>query len=121
VIESALARLPRDGAVAQAEARLLATCPGGDPAKAFAIANALYAARPAPEHAEAVAMALAALGRYGEAAERQRQAIKDAEAAGKAALLPELRANLALFAAGKPSRTAWPPERMGLLTLAKGG
>lgn len=121
VIESATARLPRDGAVAQAEARLLATCPGGDPAKALTIANALYAARPAPEHAEAVAMALAALGRYGEAAERQRQAIQAAQAAGNAALLPELRANLALFQAGKPSRTAWPPERMGLLTLAKGG
>jgi len=122
-VATAAARLPRDGAVAQAQARLLATCPGGDAgdrARALEIANALYAARPAPEHAEAVAMALAALGRYGEAVERQRQAIRDAEAAGKSALLPELRANLALFAAGKPSRTAWPPERMGLLTLAKG-
>jgi tetratricopeptide (TPR) repeat protein len=120
-IESGAARLPRDGALAQAQARLLATCPGGDPAKALEIATALYAARPEPEHAEALAMALAALGRYGEAVERQRQAIRDAEAAGKAALLPELKANLALFEAGRPSRTAWPPERMTLLTLAKGG
>ncbi len=125
-VESGAARLPRDGALAQAEARLLATCPAGTPearardgAKALEIASALYAARAAPEHAEAVAMALAELGRYGEAVERQRQAIRDAEAAGKTALLPELRANLALFAAGKPSRTAWPPEGMGLLTLAK--
>src|SRR5262249_44502482 len=106
--------------------RLLATCPAAgadararDGAKALAIANDLYAAKPAPEHAEAVAMALAGLGRFPEAVERQRQAIRDAESAGKASLPPELRANLALFEAGKPSRTAWPPERMGLLMLAK--
>ena len=125
-IESGAGELPRDGALAQALARLLATCPAASPdarardgAKALAIASELYAARPAPEHAEALAMALAGLGRFPEAVERQKQAIHDAEAAGKAALLPELRANLALFAAGKPSRTAWPPERMGLLMLAK--
>ncbi len=125
-IESAAAKLPRDGAVAQAEARLIATCPAGsqqarnlDAGKALDIAAALYEARPAPEHGEAVAMAFAALGRYGEAVERQTQAIHDAEAAGKTALLPEMRANLALFAAGKPSQLAWPPERMRLLTLAK--
>jgi tetratricopeptide (TPR) repeat protein len=117
-IEAGLAALPQDGLLSQALARLLASCPGEgvrDGQRAFDLASALYEARPGPEHAEAVAMALAELGRWGEAVEWQRRALEEATTGGKKDLAVEVQGNLALFEKNRPSRNPWPPRSWVLL------
>lgn len=117
-VEAGLAALPQDGLLSQALARLLASCPGEgvrDGQRAFDLASALYQARPGPEHAEAVAMALAELGRWGEAVEWQRRALEEATTGGKKDLAAEVQGNLALFEKNRPSRSPWPPGQWILL------
>ena len=74
--------------------------------RALALAESLLAAGDTPEREALAAMALAELGRYPEAAARERRAI-DAAAGAPPAALARLRANLALYEAGKPCRSPW--------------
>lgn len=57
---------------------------------------------------ETMAMALAEVGRYGEAAAVQRDLIAAAEAEGMRDAVPRLAANLRLYEQGRPCRTPWP-------------
>lgn len=57
---------------------------------------------------ETMAMALAEVGRYGEAAGVQRDLVAAAEAEGMRDVVPRLAANLGLYEQGRPCRTPWP-------------
>ena len=59
---------------------------------------------------ETMAMTLAELGRYGEAAGVQRDLVAAAEAGGMRDIAPRLVANLRLYEQGRPSRTPWPDD-----------
>ena len=59
---------------------------------------------------ETMAMALAEVGRYGEAAAVQRDLVAAAEAEGMRVAVPRLVANLRLYERGRPSRTPWPAD-----------
>ena len=59
---------------------------------------------------ETMAMALAEVGRYGEAAAVQRDLIAAAEAEGMRDAVPRLVASLRLYERGRPSRTPWPAD-----------
>ena len=59
---------------------------------------------------ETMAMALAEVGRYGEAAAVQRDLVAAAEAEGLRPAVPRLAANLRLYEQGRPCRTPWPAD-----------
>ena len=59
---------------------------------------------------ETMAMALAEVGRYGEAAAVQRDLVAAAEAEGMRDAVPRLAANLRLYEQGRPCRTPWPAD-----------
>ncbi|MCY4634562.1 MAG: tetratricopeptide repeat protein [Acidobacteria bacterium] len=59
---------------------------------------------------ETMAMALAEVGRYDEAAAVQRDLVAAAEAEGMRAAIPRLTANLRLYEQGRPCRTPWPDD-----------
>lgn len=77
-----------------------------DGQRALSLAESLLAAGDTPERESLAAMALAELGRFPEAVSRERKAI-DAEVGAPAAVLARLRAQLALYEAGKPCRSLW--------------
>ncbi len=94
-------------------ARLLAAAP--DPAvrdgrRALRLVEQLAQAERTIDLGETMAMALAELGRYGEAAAVQRDLIAAAEAEGMRGMVPRLAANLRLYEQGRPSRTPWPAD-----------
>jgi tetratricopeptide (TPR) repeat protein len=64
------------------------------------------------ELGETVAMALAAQGRYEEAASVQRDLISGVQKAGLADLAQRLTGNLRLYERNEPCRTPWPDEQM---------
>jgi tetratricopeptide (TPR) repeat protein len=109
-LAAGLEQLPGDARLNQGLARLLAGCPDGarrDGRRALELAAALWNAEASPEHGEAVAMALAELGRPPQAVAWQRRAIALAEAGEEEWLLPQLRANLEAFASGVPVAEPW--------------
>jgi tetratricopeptide (TPR) repeat protein len=105
-LEAAHARLPSEPLVAEALARLLASCPdvvvrNGD--RALQLARDLMASDDSPDHAETMAMALAAAGRYEEAVGWQRQLLSMAHSSNApAGMVERLRSNLELYEAGSP-------------------
>lgn len=85
----AIAQHPNDPALTLALARLLAASSDShvrDPNRALAIAEPLVRSAATLDGLETVAMALAALGRFDEAAALQRQAAAEAQRTGQAAL-----------------------------------
>ncbi|MEM6793226.1 MAG: tetratricopeptide repeat protein [Acidobacteriota bacterium] len=85
-LEQGLADLPRAAQLGYALAHLLSSAPDAavrDGARALKLATSLDRALPSPAHGEAVAMALAELGRFEEAAERQQRLIDSALEARK--------------------------------------
>lgn len=109
-LDAAAAAMPRDGYVAHALARLLATSPDGavrDGAQALVLAEALFKARPSLEHAETMAMALAELGRFDDAVRWQREAMTIAEQNSRNAEQGLLERRLALYQRGEPCRAPW--------------
>lgn len=105
-LEGSLAALPRDPRPANALARLLASSPEPavrDGERAVQLAMALISADRSPAHAETLAMALAATGRYEEASQWQRELLSQARAGGApGATLARLEAHLALYESGSP-------------------
>ncbi|MCY4119808.1 MAG: tetratricopeptide repeat protein [Acidobacteria bacterium] len=106
-LDEARAVHPRHAGLTDLLVRVLAASP--DPAardgrRALALAEPLLGAAPNPTLDATVAMALAAVGRYGEAAERQRRAIAAAEQAGFSQLARALAVTLALYEQGRPTR-----------------
>lgn len=90
-------------------ARLLAVAPAplADGETAAKMAEDVFAARRTPDHAATVAMALAAAGRFDEAAVWQRRLIADMEAMQRSqAMRSWLREQLTAYEAGRP----WRPQ-----------
>ncbi len=74
-----------DADLTQALARLLALCPDEaacDPARALELADGAYRAEASPVHAETLALALAASGRFDEAVKLQTELVSAAKEAG---------------------------------------
>ncbi len=96
---------PSEGRVALALARLLAASPDTetrDGARALGLAQRIWEAREAYPHAEAMALALAELGRCAEAADWLEKAIELARGEGATDALARLAAELAQTEAGPP-------------------
>jgi tetratricopeptide (TPR) repeat protein len=115
-LESGLRVHPEQSAFSHALARVLAAAPDDrvrDGARALALANEL-AARDGRslELGETLAMALAEVGRFEDAAAVQRDLIRGAERAGLASVVPRLAANLALYERGQACRTPWAADEM---------
>jgi tetratricopeptide (TPR) repeat protein len=97
VLDGAHRQFPARPATATTLARLLASSPDvarRDGARALALATEVYDAEPRASHAETVALALAELGRCGEALEWMRRALTAAEAENDAAQLERLRSEV---------------------------
>lgn len=87
--------------------RVLAAAPdpgARDGRRAIALVEPLLRAPPNPTLDETVAMALAAAGRYAEAAERQRRAIAAVEQAGYPEVARAMTGVLGLYERNRPSR-----------------
>ena len=102
LLTRAYARFPDRATTATTLARLLAAAPDlsvRDGGRALDIATAVHRNDPAPIHAETVALSLAELGRCGEAANWQRQAIAAASREGDTDTTARLRNTLPRYEA----------------------
>ena len=110
-LETALAKHPSDPRIADTLARVLATAPEDtvrDGAMAADIASKLIDAMPSTQHAETMAMALAELGRFEDAAKLEEQAIAGMESAGVTGPdLDDARRRLELYRRSQPVRAPW--------------
>ena len=114
---TAMQAFPNETSFPHALARLLAAAP--DPAirngrRAMTLVERVMDAEPEPtiDLGETMAMTLAELGRFGEAAEVQRALIGAAELANLTAAVRHLTANLRRYERGEPCRTPWPADAM---------
>jgi tetratricopeptide (TPR) repeat protein len=107
VLDAGHRRIPDNGAIAFALARLLAACPEAevrDGERALELAQGVYLARPDPRHAQLMAQALAELDRCEEAADWQQKVVGAAVEDGATEVLPALRADLDHYLGGPPCR-----------------
>ena len=96
-------------------ARLLAAAPDDevrDGRRALALLERLAQEEQTIDVGETMAMTLAELGRYDEAAAVQRQLISASEAAGLTDVTGRLGANLVSYERREPCRTPWPADGM---------
>jgi tetratricopeptide (TPR) repeat protein len=97
--------------ISQALARILAAAPDAavrDGRRAVAIMQAVVQQQAGPEQSEAMAMAYAEAGDYGQAIEWQRKAIGAADAAGRDPhVRDQMQQNLILFERKEPCRIPW--------------
>lgn len=115
VLEEGSLALPNDPDIANSLARLLAAAP--DPAvrdgdRALRIVNSLAQNQQgdAFEVGVTLAMALAAVGRFKEAAFYQQALIQQVERSGTSDLTRQLRRNLDLYTHQKPCTLPWDPD-----------
>ncbi len=109
-LEEAAGVLPDEPNLVHVLARLLATCPADevrDGERALGLARRVFQATGTPDHAETVAMALAELGRFAEAASWQQRILAEAQRAGRQDLLDRMSERLALYQARQPVRAPW--------------
>ena len=109
-IEQSLEAFPRNIALAHLLARLMATSSDAtirDGQRALALAQQVAQAEERIDHVETVAMALAELGRYQEAADLQRRILSEARRVGATPLIPDIEARLRLYESGQPVRDVW--------------
>ena len=114
---TAMDAFPNETSFPHALARLLAAAP--DPAirngrRAMTLVERVMAAEPEPtiDLGETMAMTLAELGRFAEAAEVQRALIGAAELARIPDAVRRLTVNLRRYERGEPCRTPWPADAM---------
>ena len=102
---------PDHSPIAYALSRLLAAAPDDsvrDGRRALATLETLLPNQPRTvDLAEAMAMAAAEVGQYGEAITWQKDAIRGANRAGLSDLVIHMNATLRLYAARRPSRVPW--------------
>ena len=101
VLDDAHQRFPDRTATATTLARLLSSSPDvslRDGKRALDIAMAVNDAEPAPAHAETIALALAELGRCGEAMEWMKRAVASAERGKNAAEAARLSGEISKYA-----------------------
>jgi tetratricopeptide (TPR) repeat protein len=94
-------------------ARLLATAPDDDVRdgqRALAMIEGLLASFKTTYMGETLAMTLAELGQFDEAAAVQRSVLEAARPAGRQAEIRRMTANLALYRRRQPCRTPWPDD-----------
>ncbi len=111
VLRRAALKRANDGRLAQIEVRAISSCPiatAVQKAQAVAAADAMYRQNPDGEHAEALAMALAANGRGSEAVDYEAEAIFDATKRGDGPSLEGRRAWLKQFERKLPVSRPWP-------------
>jgi tetratricopeptide (TPR) repeat protein len=104
---------PDQAVFARALARLLAVAPSDrvrDGRRARIIAEELLKHQQTADVAETLAMALAEVGEYAQAAALQRRLAAAAAQAGRSDLVPRLNATLELYERGRPNRTFWEDE-----------
>jgi tetratricopeptide (TPR) repeat protein len=112
-ISAAQERNSRDGELMQIFVRLASTCPGAKAEErdmALDYARALYKQRPDAGDSSALALALAAHGKFTEAQQYQAEAIFEAVRSGDKADAAQLRSTQAIFAAQKMPDRPWPAE-----------
>jgi tetratricopeptide (TPR) repeat protein len=110
-ISAAQLRSPRDGNLMQVFVRLASTCPGARQEErdmALDYAQALYKQRPDAGDSSALALALAAHGKFKEAQQYQAEAIFEALRSGDRVEADRYRSTQASFAAQKTPETPWP-------------
>lgn len=103
---------PRDGGLAQVHARVAASCKDAsddDRQAALAVARRLYGQLPDAAHAEALAMAHAAVGQYDDAFEYQMQAGFELMATGGEPAALARKPFVDAFKAKQAATTPWPP------------
>lgn len=110
-LEQANMEFPRDPEIAHLLARVLATAPAPrvrDGQRALQLASGLFGSRKSIAYGETVAMALAELDRFAEAAEWQQRLLEQARGSGAGVVvLEQLEARLADYERGRPARAAW--------------
>jgi len=107
VLRTGLQSHPQDGRLALQLARLLAAAPDSairDGATALRLAEQLFSREQSLAHGETLAMALAEVGRFQQAAELQQSLIDAVRAQGRDELMPALQAALEDYAAERPYR-----------------
>jgi tetratricopeptide (TPR) repeat protein len=105
--------LPERPDLAHALARLLAAAPDAavrDGQRAADISKELFAAFQSTDLGETMAMMMAELGRFEEAAAIQRGVLDAARKAGNQRDVRRMAANLALYERRQPCRTPWPDD-----------
>jgi|GEM_PF-1703191 len=118
VLEQGLAANAGNAALSDALARLLALCPDEtvrDPARALTLADTTYRAESTPDHAVTLALALAANGRFEEAAQVQGQLVAAAKQGGAPQeVIQELEKTLAAYKRGElPEQPDQPVSESG--------
>ena len=114
-LEDGIARYPDQQMFANALARLLAAAPDArarDGQRALTLVQELLARERSFDLGEAMAMALAEVGRYAEAASWQREVMSMADQAGRYDLVQLMAGNLRLYERREPSRTPWRDDEM---------
>ena len=109
-LESAMKTFPDQPGFAHAQARLLAAAPDDrvrNGARALSIMNELIKAQQTLAMAETMAMAFAELGRFDEAVQWQRDAIRAANESKRDDLVRKLTVNLRLYENRQSCRTPW--------------
>ena len=100
---------------ARALARLLASAPDArarDGQRAIVLVQALLEEERSVDLGEAMAMALAEVGQYAEAASWQRDVMSLAEQAGRDDVVQRMAENLRRYERGEPCRTPWHDDDM---------
>ncbi len=114
-LEAGIASHPDQAIFRKALARMLAASPDArarDGRRALTLVEQLLAEERSFDLGEAMAMALAEVGRYAEAASWQREVMSMAEQAGRYDLVQLMAGNLRLYERGEPSRTPWRDDEM---------
>ena len=114
-LEAGTTRYPDQPMFAKALARLLAAAPDArarDGERALTLVQELLARERSFDLGEAMAMALAEVGRYAEAASWQREVMSMAAQAGRDDLVQLMAGNLGLYERGEPCRTPWRDDEM---------
>lgn len=111
-LEDGVAALPQSADLKSALARLLAACPDKklrNGPRALVLAEKLLANNPSPDFdlVETYGMALASVGRFGEAARLQKRMIITVEKAKRFDLAALLKQNLALYEHGQACSIPW--------------
>jgi tetratricopeptide (TPR) repeat protein len=106
---------PDQPAFAHGLARVLAAAPDDrvrDGPRAMALVQELLQHGRTLDLGETMAMTLAELGQYQQAASVQRDLLAAAQKSGLGQSVPRLSANLELYEAGRPCRTPWAPDEL---------
>ena len=114
-LEAGTTLYPDQPIFVKALARLLAAAPDArarDGQRALMLVQELLEQERSFDLGEAMAMALAEVGQYAEAASWQREVMSMAEQAGRYDLAQLMAGNLMLYERGQPCRTPWRDDEM---------